>query len=235
VFSVRDVHAGYGATPILFGVSLEVREGEAVALLGRNGMGKTTLLKTIIGFLKPSRGRIAFQDHDLTRLSPHQIARLGVGLVPENRRIFPGLTVRENLELGLSAVPRRTAELREARLNEVFQHFPRLRERLHQPGKTLSGGEQQMLSIARVMMAGARIVLMDEPTQGLAPAFIRHIRDMVGELKRLGVTVLLIEQNARVALSVCDRGYIMEKGVIVFEASSRELRDSPVTREKLGV
>jgi branched-chain amino acid transport system ATP-binding protein len=235
MFRMQDVHAGYGATPILFGVSLEVRQGEAVALLGRNGMGKTTLMKTIIGFLKPWRGAIEFEGRDLTRLRPHEIARLGVGLVPENRRIFPGLTVRENLELGLSAVPQRTAAIRAARLDEVFLHFPRLRERLEQPGKTLSGGEQQMLAIARVMMAGARIVLMDEPTQGLAPAFIRHIRDMIGELKRLGVTVLLIEQNARVALSVCDRGYIMEKGLIVFEASSRELRDSPVTREKLGV
>jgi branched-chain amino acid transport system ATP-binding protein len=235
VFRVRDVHAGYGATPILFGVSLEVQTGEAVALLGRNGMGKTTLMKTIIGFLKPWRGAIELEGRDITRLAPHDIARLGVGLVPENRRIFPGLSVRENLELGLSAVARRTAALREQRLAEVFQHFPRLRERIDQPGKTLSGGEQQMLAIARVMMAGARLVLMDEPTQGLAPAFTRHIRDMVGELKRLGVTVLLIEQNARVALSVCDRGYIMEKGTIVFEASSRELRDSPVTREKLGV
>jgi branched-chain amino acid transport system ATP-binding protein len=235
VFRLRDVHAGYGATPILFGVSLEVRQGEAVALLGRNGMGKTTLLKAVIGFLKPWRGAIEFEDKDITHLTPHEIARLGVGLVPENRRIFPGLTVRENLELGLSSVPRRSAALRETRLAEVFRHFPRLRERFDQPGKTLSGGEQQMLAIARVMMAGSRIVLMDEPTQGLAPAFIRHIGDMVGELKRAGVTVLLVEQNARVALSVCDRGYIMEKGVIVFEASSRELRDSPVTREKLGV
>src|SRR5438477_7639742 len=235
MLTIKDVHAGYGATPILFGVSLEVRAGEAVALLGRNGMGKTTLLKTIIGFLKPWRGSIELEGHELTRLTSHDIARLGVGLVPENRRIFPGLTVRENLELGLSAAPRRSADLRERRLAAVFQHFPRLRERLDQSGKTLSGGEQQMLAIARVMMAGARLILMDEPTQGLAPAFIRHIRDMIGELKRLGVTVLLIEQNARVALSVCDRGYIMEKGVIVFEASARELRESPVTREKLGV
>ena len=235
MFRVRDVHAGYGATPILFGVSLEVRAGEAVALLGRNGMGKTTLLKTIVGFLRPWRGSIELEGRELSRLTPHDIARLGVGLVPENRRIFPGLTVRENLELGLSAVPRRTAALREQRLTEVFGHFPRLRERIDQPGKTLSGGEQQMLAIARVMMAGARMVLMDEPTQGLAPAFIRHIREMIGELKRLGVTVVLIEQNARVALSVCDRGYIMEKGRIVFEAPARELRDSPVTREKLGV
>ena len=235
MFRMREVHAGYGATPILFGVSLEVREGEAVALLGKNGMGKTTLMKTAIGFLKPWRGAIEFEGRDLTRLAPHDIARLGVGLVPENRRIFPGLTVRENLELGLSAAGQRSGALRETRLAAVFQHFPRLRERLDQPGKTLSGGEQQMLAIARVMMAGARLILMDEPTQGLAPAFIRHIRDMIGELKRLGVTVLLIEQNARVALSVCDRGYIMEKGVIVFEASSRELRESPITREKLGV
>jgi branched-chain amino acid transport system ATP-binding protein len=231
---MREVHAGYGATPILFGVSLQVNQGEAVALLGKNGMGKTTLMKTAIGFLKPWRGAIEFEGRDLTGLAPHDIARLGVGLVPENRRIFPGLTVRENLELGLSPVRARAA-VRGERLNTVFQHFPRLAERLDQPGKTLSGGEQQMLAIARVMMAGARLILMDEPTQGLAPAFIRHIRDMIGELKRAGVTVLLIEQNARVALSVCDRGYIMEKGVIVFEASSRELRDSPVTREKLGV
>jgi branched-chain amino acid transport system ATP-binding protein len=231
---IRDVHAGYGATPILFGVSLEVRAGEAVALLGKNGMGKTTLMKTAIGFLKPWRGAIEFDGRDLTRLTPHAIARLGIGLVPENRRIFPGLTVRENLELGLSAAADRSAALRR-RLEEVFQHFPRLSERIDQPGKTLSGGEQQMLAIARVMMAGARLILMDEPTQGLAPAFIRHIRDMIGELKRLGVTVLLVEQNARVALSVCDRGYLMEKGLIVFEGSSTELRASPVTREKLGV
>src|SRR5882762_3210568 len=220
---IDDLHAGYGATPILFGVSLDVRAGEAVALLGKNGMGKTTLMKTAIGFLKPSRGAIEFEGRDLTRLTPHDIARLGVGLVPENRRIFPGLSVRENLELGLSAAADRSAAVRERRLAEVFRHFPRLAERIEQPGKTLSGGEQQMLAIARVMLAGARLILMDEPTQGLAPAFIRHIRDMVVEL------------NARVALSVCDRGYIMEKGSIVFEASSQELRESPVTREKLGV
>ena len=143
--------------------------------------------------------------------------------------------MRENLELGLSAAADRSAAVRDRRLEEVFHHFPRLAERIDQSGKTLSGGEQQMLAIARVMMAGARLLLMDEPTQGLAPAFIRHIRDMIAELKRLGVTVLLVEQNARVALSVCDRGYIMEKGLIVFEATSRDLRESPVTREKLGV
>jgi branched-chain amino acid transport system ATP-binding protein len=235
MLTIGDLHAGYGATPILFGVSLDVRAGEAVALLGKNGMGKTTLMKTAMGFLRPSRGTITFEGHDLTRLTPHHIARLGVGFVPENRRIFPGLTVRENLELGLSAVAGRTSTLRRNRLAEVFEHFPRLRERIDQSGHTLSGGEQQMLAIARVMMAGARMILMDEPTQGLAPAMIRHIRQMIVELKRLGVTVLLVEQNARVALAVCDRGYILEKGVIVFAGSSKELRESPVTREKLGV
>src|SRR5207245_1040078 len=197
-------------------------------------------MKTAIGFLEPWRGSIEFEGVDLTRRAPHEVARLGVGFVPENRRIFPGLSVRENLELGLSAARDRSAAIRRKRLDEVFHHFPRLRERIEQPGKTLSGGEQQMLAIARVMMAGARLILMDEPTQGLAPAFIRHIRDMIGELKRLGVTVLLIEQNARVALSVCDRGYIMEEGGIVFGASSRERLDGGVTalaehRERLVV
>ena len=235
MLSIREVHAGYGATPILFGVSLEVRQGEAVALLGRNGMGKTTLMKAAMGFLKPWRGTIEFDGRALGGLAPHEIARLGIGFVPENRRIFPGLTVRENLELGLSALSRYPSSLRQERLQNAFTHFPRLKERFEQPSKTLSGGEQQMLAIARVMMAGPRIILMDEPTQGLAPALVRHIREMIGELKRAGVTVLLVEQNARVALSVCDRGYIMEKGVIVFEGPSAELRTSPVTREKLGV
>ena len=235
MLSIRELHAGYGSTPILFGVSLDVQQGEAVALLGKNGMGKSTLMKTVMGFLRPSRGAVELDGRTLTGLNPHDIARLGVGFVPENRRVFPGLTVRENLDLGLSALARRPAALRRERLDRVFRHFPRLGERIDQPARTLSGGEQQMLAIARVMMAGARIILMDEPTQGLAPALVRHIRDIVTELKRQGVTVLLVEQNARVALSVCDRGYIMEKGVIVFEASARELRDSPVTREKLGV
>jgi branched-chain amino acid transport system ATP-binding protein len=232
---IRDLHGGYGATPILFGVTLDVRQGEAVALLGKNGMGKTTLMKTTMGFLRPWRGSIEFDGRPLGGRTPHEIARLGVGFVPENRRIFPGLSVRENLELGLSAARRRSAQLRRERLEVVFGYFPRLRERIDQAGKTLSGGEQQMLAIARVMMAGARIILMDEPTQGLAPAMVRGIREMIGQLKQLGVTVLLVEQNARMALNVCDRGYIMEKGVIVFEGPASELRESPVTREKLGV
>jgi branched-chain amino acid transport system ATP-binding protein len=235
MLSIRELHAGYGATPILFGVSLEVQQGEAVALLGKNGMGKSTLMKALMGFLRPWRGSVELDGQSLMGLTPHAIARLGVGFVPENRRVFPGLTVRENLDLGLSALARRPAALRRERFDAVFRHFPRLAERIDQSARTLSGGEQQMLAIARVMMAGARIILMVEPTQGLAPALVRHIRDIVTELKRQGVTVLLVEQNARVALSVCDRGYIMEKGAIVFAGPSQELRESPVTREKLGV
>ena len=232
---MRDVHAGYGATPILFGVSLEVRAGEAVALLGKNGMGKTTLMKTAMGFLKPWRGTIEYDGADLTRLTPHAIARLGIGFVPENRRIFPGLTVLENLELGLSNAPRITDELRQRNLARVFQHFPILKEKAGQQGRNLSGGQQQMLTIARAMMGDTRLILMDEPTQGLAPALVREIRDIIRELKGMGITVLLVEQNARVALNVADRGYIMEKGQVVFEGSAEALRTSDLTKEKLGV
>src|SRR5438093_10712630 len=176
---IRDLHAGYGATPILFGVSLDVAEGEAVALLGKNGMGKTTLMKTAMGFIKPTRGAIQFEGSDLTRLTPHEIARRGVGFVPENRRIFPGLTVRENLELGLSAVPRRSAALRRERLDAVFAPFPRLAERIDQAAKTLSGGEQQMLAIARVMMEGARLLLQEQPTHALATDLLLRISYLI--------------------------------------------------------
>jgi branched-chain amino acid transport system ATP-binding protein len=193
----------------LFGVSLEVHAGEAVALLGKNVMGKTTLMKTAMGFLRPTRGSIAFEGAELTRLTPHEIARRGVGLVPENRRIFSGLTVRENLELGLSAVPNRSAALRAERLDQVFRHFPRLAERIGQTAKTLSGGEQQMLAIARVMMAGARIILMDEPTQGLAPALIRHIRDMI------------------VVMGISDRIAVLHFGQKIAEGPPEAIRSNP--------
>jgi branched-chain amino acid transport system ATP-binding protein len=234
MLDVEDLHAYYGKSHILQGVSFHVGQGEIISLLGRNGAGRSTTVRTIMGLVPPV-GSIRFKGERIDGLKAHEIALRGVGYVPEDREIFPGLTVRENLDLGLSAVRHRSAALRRERLDAVFVHFPRLHERIDQHARTLSGGEQQMLAIARVMMAGARLILMDEPTQGLAPALIRHIRDMIRELVRLRVTVLLVEQNARVALSVCDRGYIMEKGTIVFQGPAAELRDSPVTREKLGV
>jgi len=235
VLSLADVHAYYGTSHVLQGVSLEVKDGEIVALLGRNGMGKTTTLKTIMGFVQPRPGLVEFNGRPIGGLRPHDVARLGIGYVPENRRIFPGLTVLENLELGLSNAPRITDELRQRNLARVFQHFPILKEKAGQQGRNLSGGQQQMLTIARAMMGDTRLILMDEPTQGLAPALVREIRDIIRELKGMGITVLLVEQNARVALNVADRGYIMEKGKVVFAGSAEALRGSDVAREKLGV
>jgi branched-chain amino acid transport system ATP-binding protein len=235
VLKLTDIHAYYGTSHVLQGVSLEVKDGEIVALLGRNGMGKTTTLKTVMGFVQPRGGMVEFNERQIGGLRPHDVARLGIGYVPENRRIFPGLTVLENLELGLSNAPRITDELRQRNLARVFQHFPILKDKAGQQGRNLSGGQQQMLTIARAMMGDTRLILMDEPTQGLAPALVREIRDIVRELKGMGITVLLVEQNARVALNVADRGYIMEKGKVVFAGSAEMLRGSEVAREKLGV
>ena len=235
MLKLSDVHAYYGPSHVLQGVSLEVRAGEIVALLGRNGMGKTTTLKAVMGFVRVQGGAVEFHGRPIGGLRPHEVACLGIGYVPENRRIFPGLTVRENLELGLSNAARITEDLRQRNLERVFHHFPILRERAGMQGRNLSGGQQQMLTIARAMMGEAKLILMDEPTQGLAPALVREIRDIIRELKGMGITVLLVEQNARVALNVADRGYIMEKGRVVFGASAETLRASELTREKLGV
>ena len=235
MLKLADVHAYYGTSHVLQGVSLEVRDGEIVALLGRNGMGKTTTLKSIMGFVEPRGGSVEFNGRPIGGLRPHDVARLGIGYVPENRRIFPGLTVRENLELGLSNAARITDGLRRKNLDRVYHHFPVLKEKEDQQGRNLSGGQQQMLAIARAMMGYTKLMLMDEPTQGLAPALVREIRDIIRELKGLGITVLLVEQNARVALNVADRGYIMEKGQVVFAGSAEALRASEAAKEKLGI
>jgi branched-chain amino acid transport system ATP-binding protein len=229
LLSLDGLCAGYGDAQVLDHVSLQVEEGQIATLVGRNGAGKTTLLRCLMGLHRPTAGSIAFAGADVTRRSPHQRARLGLGYVPDDRGIYATLTVEENLLLP-PAVHERAWPM-----EQVYEAFPVLADRRKQVGTHLSGGEQQMLSLARVLRTGARMLLADEPTEGLSPLLVQQIGDILRSVKEHGVTVLLIEQNARVALSVCDRGYIMEKGVIVFEASSRELRDSPVTREKLGV
>ena len=232
---VQDLHAWYGESHVLHGVSLAVRSGEVVGLLGRNGVGKSTTLKTIMGLVPPATGRIVFEGRDVTGLAPHRVARLGIAWVPEERRVFRLLTVLDNLRTGLD---RRgvTVERRQALLDKIYRHFPRLKERLHQAGGTLSGGEQQMLAIARAMMLEPRIVLLDEPTEGLMPRLVDEIREIVEVLRRTGVAILLVEQNVPLTLAVADRVYIMEKGAVRHEARASELaRDHTAIHRYLGV
>jgi branched-chain amino acid transport system ATP-binding protein len=230
-----DVHAHYGKSHVLHGVSVEVRAGEVVGLLGRNGVGKTTTLKAIMGLVRRTGGRIAFEGRDLAGLPPHELARLGIAWVPEERRIFRLLTVLENLRTGLDR-PGLPAARREALLEKVYRYFPILQERRDQAGGTLSGGEQQMLAIARAMMLEPKIILLDEPTEGLMPRMVAQIREIVHALHRDGVAILLVEQNVPLTLEAAGRVYIMEKGVVRHHAPAAELRaDHGVIREYLGV
>jgi len=202
-----------------------VRPGEIVTLIGANGAGKTTTLRTISGLVKPRQGQVLLEGRDITRLPPHEIAALGVGHVPEGRRIFPRLTVLENLEMGAYLV-RDPKEL-QRRLQAVFELFPRLYERQDQPGGTLSGGEQQMLAIARALMMGPKIMLLDEPSMGLAPVLVETIFDVLRRLNEEGTTILLVEQNAHMALQVAHRGYVIETGRIVLEGPAAQLAQDP--------
>jgi branched-chain amino acid transport system ATP-binding protein len=235
MLTVEAIHTYYGKSHILHGVSLEVRPGEVVGLLGRNGVGKSTTLKTIMGLIHPTEGRIVFEGQPIARTAPHRLARLGIGYVPEDRRIFRLLTVMENLRTGLD---RRgvTEERRNILLDKVYQSFPVLAERRSQAGGTLSGGEQQMLAIARSMMLEPKIILLDEPTEGLMPKMVAQIREIIGLLHREGVAILLVEQNVPLTLEVSDRIYIMEKGVVRHHAAAAALRsDDSVIRQYLGV
>ncbi|MER3398486.1 MAG: ABC transporter ATP-binding protein [Chloroflexota bacterium] len=225
VLELRDVHTYYGHIHALKGVSLVVRPGEIVTLIGANGAGKTTTLRTISGLVKPRQGQVLLEGRDITRLPPHEIAALGVGHVPEGRRIFPRLTVLENLEMGAYLV-RDPKEL-QRRLQAVFELFPRLYERQDQPGGTLSGGEQQMLAIARALMMGPKIMLLDEPSMGLAPVLVETIFDVLRRLNEEGTTILLVEQNAHMALQVAHRGYVIETGRIVLEGPAAQLAQDP--------
>src|SRR5438477_11938031 len=232
---VEDIHTYYGKSHILHGVSLEVARGEVVGLLGRNGVGKSTTLKAIAGLVHPSAGRVLFEEQPISRFPAHRIARLGIGYVPEDRRIFRLLTVTENLRTGLDRHGVDKAKKQEL-LDKVYAYFPVLAERRHQAGGTLSGGEQQMLAIARAMMLEPKIILLDEPTDGLMPRMVAQIREIVGVLHREGVAILLVEQNVPLTLAVSDRVYIMEKGVVRHHALAADLRaDATVIHQYLGV
>ena len=235
MLSLRDVHTYYGKSHILHGVSLEVAPGEVVGLLGRNGVGKTTTLKSVMGLAPPSSGHVTFEGRDITGLAPHHLARLGIAWVPEERRIFRLLSVMENLRTGLDR--RGMDDARRTRLlDKVYAAFPVLRDRRNQAGGTLSGGEQQMLAIARAMVLEPKIILLDEPTEGLMPRMVSQIRDIVDVLHREGVAILLVEQNVPLTLAVSNRIYIMEKGVVRHQAPAAALRADPtVIHQYLGV
>jgi branched-chain amino acid transport system ATP-binding protein len=235
MLTLENVNAHYGKSHVLHGVSIEVRAGEVVGLLGRNGVGKTTTLKAIMGMVHRSSGRITFEGRDLAGVPAHGLARLGIAWVPEERRIFRLLTVLENLRTGLDR-PGVDEAKRQRLLDKAYQYFPVLRERRNQAGGTLSGGEQQMLAIARAMMLEPKIILLDEPTEGLMPRMVSQIREIVHALHRDGVAILLVEQNVPLTLEAAERVYIMEKGAVRHHAPAGELRADPrVIHEYLGV
>jgi branched-chain amino acid transport system ATP-binding protein len=232
---VEDVHTYYGKSHILHGVTLHVQPGEVVGLLGRNGVGKSTTLKTIMGLVRPSHGSVLLDGNAITGLPAHKLARLGIGYVPEDRRIFRLLTVMENLRTGLDRNGV-TEERKAALLDKVFTYFPVLAERRNQAGGTLSGGEQQMLAIARAMMLEPKIILLDEPTEGLMPRMVSQIRQIIDVLHREGVAILLVEQNVPLTLEASERVYIMEKGLVRHHCAASEIKvDDPVVRQYLGV
>jgi len=225
MLEVNDLHVFYGAIHALQGISFHLNEGEIVTLIGANGAGKSTTLKTISGLLRPRQGSIHFKDLDLTKVSAPKIVSLGISQVPEGRKIFAPLTVRENLEMG--AYSRNDAKGIEESMERVFASFPRLKERLNQPGGTLSGGEQQMLAVGRGMMSNPKLMLLDEPSMGLSPLLVEEIFRIIQEINKQGTTILLVEQNAAMALSIANRAYVLETGNIVLEGSARELLENP--------
>jgi len=234
LLEVKDLRVSYGKIEAIKGISLHVEKGEIVTLVGANGAGKTTLLKTISGILKPTKGVINFEDKDVQKIAPHDRVLEGLCQAPEGRGIFPGMTVLENLEMGKFARKDWKKELDED-LEKVYSLFPRLKERQNQAGGTLSGGEQQMLSIGRALMARPRLLLLDEPSMGLAPMFIQQIFKIIREIQEQGVSILLVEQNAAQALACANRAYILETGNIVKEGSGKELlKDDAVKKAYLG-
>jgi branched-chain amino acid transport system ATP-binding protein len=233
MLEVHDLHVSYGAISALAGVTFTVPQGQIVALLGANGAGKTTAMRAIAGLVAPKSGQIRFDGRDVQGLPPHQVARLGLAVVPEGRRIFPNLTVRENLLLG--GYCRRDQRALASDLEKIFRYFPRLEERQHQRAGTLSGGEQQMLAIGRALMSRPRLLLLDEPSLGLAPLLVREVFQIIKRLNVQGVTILLVEQNAFAALGIAHYGYILENGRLVLEGSGANLlKDSHLKEAYLG-
>jgi branched-chain amino acid transport system ATP-binding protein len=229
LLSVEDIHTYYGEAHILQGVSLHLEEGEAVTLIGRNGAGKTTTLRSIMGIARPSRGHVRLRGADLARLATHEIARRGIAWIPEERRILPNLTVLENLRLGMLGRPSRGAD---DALDEVLDYFPRLRERMEQRGRFLSGGEQQMLAIARGLVARPSVMLVDEPTEGLAPLIVQTLTEILARINQRGTALLLVEQTLEVAMRLSHRLYVMDQGRMQFDGTPAELRRDPTIQQR---
>ncbi|HEX6080753.1 MAG TPA: ABC transporter ATP-binding protein [Methylomirabilota bacterium] len=227
ILAVKDLYTAYGLSQVLFGVSLEVRRGECVCLLGRNGVGKTTTMRSIIGLTPPSRGRVVWKGTEITGRAPYQIARAGIGFIPEDRRIFADLTVWENLD-----VAARTSRAAAWTVERVCDLFPKLRELLTRQGGFLSGGEQQMLTIARTLMGNPELLLLDEPSEGLAPLVVEHLKQQIARLKADGLTILLAEQNVEFSLDLADRVYVLEKGHIRYQGTAREFRANDAIRHQ---
>ena len=227
---LEDVHTYYGEAHILQGVSVTVGEGEVVTLIGRNGAGKTTTLRSIMGIVRVRRGHVRLGGEDITTLGTHEVARRGIAWIPEERRVLPNLTVLDNLRLGMlgGAKPNGGADV----LEEVFGYFPRLRERIAHRGRFLSGGEQQMLAIARGLVSRPAVMLVDEPTEGLAPMLVRNLTEILAAINRRGTTILLVEQTLEVALALSHRVYVMDQGQIQFEGTPAELRRDPTIQQR---
>ena len=229
MLKVENLSVHYGMIQAVRDVSFEVNEGEVVSLIGANGAGKTTILRTLSGLVRPSAGRIKFLGQEIQKMPAQKIVASGLSQVPEGRHVFPGLTVMENLEMG--AFLKKDREENQANLKKVFSRFPRLEERKNQDAATLSGGEQQMLAMGRALMSTPKLLLLDEPSMGLAPIFIQEIFDIIQDIQKQGTTVLLIEQNANKALAIADRGYVLETGKVVLTGTGKELLASEEVRK----
>jgi len=231
--AVEGIHTAYGLSRVLFGVSLEVHAGECIALIGRNGVGKTTTMRSIIGLTPPDSGRVMWKGRDIARLGPHRICRMGIGFVPEDRRIFPELTVWENLDIARRAGPDSKTTWRE---EQVFALFPDLKDIRDRRGGVLSGGQQQMLTIARTLMGNPELLLLDEPSEGLAPLIVEQLRQRVAELKATGLSIVLAEQNLQFVMALADRVYILEKGEVRFTGTPADLQaDKSIVQQFLTV